>query len=219
MKTLVVLPSYNEAKVLAQTLSELSATTDADLLVVDDGSSDETCAIAAKARVRCVRHIVNLGLGAALETGFEAGRRGGYDVLVTFDADGQHNPMEVKKLIDALSDADVAIGVRSIGADQMPFVKKVGNSLLNILTSIVFGVSSSDSQSGLRAFNRKAIEAIKVVANRYEVSSEILFEAKRNGLRMVEVPVEAIYTDHSMSNGTGVMDGFKILWRMIIHER
>ncbi|MBD3387371.1 MAG: glycosyltransferase [Candidatus Altiarchaeales archaeon] len=219
MKTLVVLPAYNESPVLAETLEKLRGSTKADMLVVDDGSSDGTGDIALKSGARVVRHVVNLGLGAALETGFEVSRREGYDRVVTFDADGQHNPEDMDYILESLDTADVVIGVREIHGERMPWVKKMGNTVLNLLTGLVFGVYSRDSQSGFRAFNRKAVKRIRVRANRYEVSSEILYEAKRNGLKVKEVPVEVIYTEHSMSRGTGVLDGFKILWRMIIHNR
>ena len=222
MKTLIIMPAYNESKVLADTLDSLLSVLDATVLIVDDGSTDETARITGRyggsKRVVIVKHIVNLGLGAAIETGLEYARRNGYDVAVTFDADGQHNPKDAIKLISALRDSDLVIGVRHVNRESMPAVKKAGNALLNVLTGLIFGVYSRDSQSGLRAFNRKALEAIRVKANRYEVSSEILFEAKRNGLRISEVEVEAIYTEHSKNRGTGVLDGFKILWRMVIHK-
>jgi len=220
MKTLIVLPAYNEANVIAQTLGGLRAVTDADILVVDDGSCDRTAEAASRCGgVMVVKHAINLGLGAALETGFEAARRGGYERLVTFDADGQHKPSDVERILEALGGSDVVIGVRTVHYERMPFLKKAGNLILNVLTWLVFGVYSNDTQSGLRAFNRKAIESIRLKANRYEVSSEVLYEAARGGLRVAEVPVEVIYTKRSRSRGTGVADGFKILWRMILHRR
>ncbi|MFH1055888.1 MAG: glycosyltransferase family 2 protein [Candidatus Altiarchaeota archaeon] len=218
MRTLIVMPAYNESLVLAETLKGLQACTEATILVVDDGSSDRTSKIAARCHVRVVRHMINLGLGAAIGTGVEVARREGFNRLVTFDADGQHNPEDVKKLLKALDSSDVAVGVREVHTDRMPLVKKIGNYALNILTLALFGVYSRDSQSGLRAFNRKAIESMKLRASRYEVSSEILYEAKRSGLRLSEVPVEVIYTKHSKSRGTGVLDGFKIVWHMVLHR-
>jgi len=219
MKTLIVLPAYNEAKVLSKTLTKLRKQAYTDLVVVDDGSGDSTAEIAQREGAKVLRHPINLGLGAALETGLEYARRKGYDQVVTFDADGQHNPKDISKLLKYLGEADVVIGVRVLNPEGMPAVKKLGNGLLNLLTGLIFGVYSKDSQSGLRAFNEKALDEVRVKANRYEVSSEILYEARRKGLKIVEVPVEVIYTKHSIANGTTVVDGFKILWRMLLHQR
>ncbi len=218
-RTLVVLPAYNEADVISRTVSGLKSAVDADILVVDDGSGDGTGDAALAAGARVVRHQVNLGLGAALETGFEAARRGGYERLVTFDSDGQHNPEDALKLLGELDSCDIVVGVRKVMFDRMPLTKRVGNAVLNLLTTFIFGVSSSDSQSGLRALNRKAFQAIRLRARGYECSSEILYEASRAGLIIREVPVEVIYTEHSMRKGTGVSDGLRIFWRMMLHER
>ncbi|MBU0761877.1 MAG: glycosyltransferase family 2 protein [Candidatus Altiarchaeota archaeon] len=149
----------------------------------------------------------------------EYARRRGYDALITFDADGQHNPHDIPLLLEKLKDADLVIGIRAINSHEMPYVKRLGNMGLNLFTRIVFGVTSKDSQSGLRAFNRKAIESIRLRTNRYEVSSEILFEARTKNLKIKEVEVHTIYTLYSKGRGTGVLDGFKILWRMLIHNK
>ena len=219
MKTLIVLPAYNEAEVLSETLEGLMSVAAGRVLVVDDGSGDGTAEIATNAGAIVVRHMINLGLGAALETGLEYARMGGYDRVVTFDADGQHTPADISRLLKALDRGDIAIGVRQLHRERMPTVKKVGNFLLNLLTAAFFGVYSRDSQCGLRAFNRTALGTVRLRANGYEVSSEILYEAAKNGLRIVEVPIEAIYTEHSKKRGTGISDGFWILWRMMLHRR
>jgi glycosyltransferase involved in cell wall biosynthesis len=217
LNVLIVVPAFNESASIGSVLDALASLPYA-ILVVDDGSIDETARRVQDKGVRVVRHALNMGLGAAIATGLEVARREGYDMLITFDADGQHNPRDVEKLIKALDGCDVAIGVRRIFKERMPFTKRIGNWILNLLTLILFGVKSTDSQSGLRAFNRKAIESIKVKSNRYEVSSEILLEVRQNRLLLKEVPVEVIYTRHSMNKGTRVADGFRILWKMLIHK-
>jgi len=190
-----------------------------DVLVVDDGSTDDTYNVCGEKGVLCVRHVVNVGLGAALETGLEYARRNGYARAITFDADGQHDPKDIPRLLSGLVEggADLVIGSRTVSRNHMPWVKRLGNWFLNNATRMLFGVGSSDSQSGLRAFNRKAIEAVSLKTNRYEVSSEIFYEAKRNNLMVSEVPVEALYTSHSQARATGVADGFRIFWKMLIH--
>ena len=217
-KTLIVVPAYNEAKVIAKTIEKLKNHVKDDILVVDDGSIDKTFENAEKTKVKVVRHPINLGLGAAIQTGFAYAKKKGYSQLITFDGDGQHNPEDIKKLKKTLDIFDVAVGVRTINRETMPVTKKIGNILLNILTAIFFGVYSSDSQSGLRGFNKIALEKMNITTNRYEVSSEILYEAKKANLKIGETPIDVIYTSHSIENGTNVGDGLKILWRMILHK-
>ncbi len=216
-KILVVVPAYNEAPSIGRVLDDLSRKP-YTILVIDDGSVDETERTVQEKGIRVIRHVVNVGLGAAIATGFEVARREDFDILITFDADGQHNPDDIDRLTKVLDDSDVVIGVRSVYKERMPYNKQIGNWFLNLLTYFIFGVMSKDSQSGLRAFNKKAINVINVKSNRYEVSSELLYEARQNDLTISEVPVEVIYTKHSIRNGTNIFDGFKILWRMLLHK-
>lgn len=219
MKPLIVIPAYNEAETLPEVLKDLKDCVKADILVVDDGSIDDTMNTCLKNGVRVIRHEINVGLGGAIRTGLETAKRERYEYMVTFDADGQHDPKDVGKMIEALRDGgDVAIGVRRIERENMPLIKKIGNSILNTATWVFFGVKSRDSQSGLRAFNRKAINTLKIRSLRYEVSSEILYEVKSAGLELREVDVKTIYTNRSLKQATGVKDGVKILWRIILHK-
>ena len=230
MRTLFVVPAFNEGVVLGGVLDGLVGLGVGEILVVDDGSSDDTFKVAASKGVRCVRHFMNLGLGGALATGFEVARREGFDVVVTFDGDGQHSPFDVQKLLArlGLGDVDVVIGNRSVyngggvvggGVKKdMPLSKRFGNAALNWANFFLFGVSYCDTQSGLRAFNRKAVELIKVKSSRYAVSSEILLEVKENGLRLSQVPVEVIYTGHSIAKGTRVKHGLEIFGDMLVRS-
>ena len=227
MKVLIVVPAHNESRVLGGVLDGLLALRVGEVLVVDDGSVDGTFDIARGRGVRVIRHFLNLGLGAALATGLEVARREGFDVVVTFDADGQHNPSDVSNLLARLEkgDVDVVVGNRSVvngdfsgGRKNQPFVKRSGNWLLNVLNFMFFGVPYCDSQSGLRALNRKAIEFISINFNRYAVSSEILLEARDHGLRVAQVPIEIIYTRHSIAKGTKVKHGFEIFGHLLMRD-
>ncbi|MBD3260119.1 MAG: glycosyltransferase [Candidatus Altiarchaeales archaeon] len=217
-ETLIVVPAYNEAEslpILLDNLKKFRAT----ILVVDDGSRDDTFNVAQKKKVRVIRHPVNTGLGSALSTGFKIAKKEGFKYLITIDGDGQHNPQDLVKIIRKLGEGtDVVVGVRSINREKMPFIKKIGNLVLNAATRLFFGVHSKDSQSGLRGFNEIAIKKINITSPRYEASSEILFEAKKAGLKIREVDVEAIYTPHSMKKETGIVDGMKIFVKMILHK-
>lgn len=215
---LLVVPAYNEQAVIGETLEGIGCLDGFDIVVIDDGSTDSTASIADSFNVFVVSHPINLGLGAALQTGLEYARIRGYESIVTFDADGQHDAKDIMEVFGGLEHSDMVIGVRCLNRGNMPVLKRVGNACLNLLTWVFFGVYSKDSQSGLRAFGPSAVKSMELSTNRYEVSSEILFEAKRRGLSICEVPIKAIYTKHSMACGTTVLDGFRILWRMLVHR-
>lgn len=214
------MPAYNEENIIGDVLLEIIHR-GFKLVVVDDGSIDNTNQIARDVleknpgRGFIYRHPVNRGLGATLKTGIEACLEKNADIMVTFDADGQHNPDDILPVCKPIIDgrADVVIGSREF--NDMPGIKKVSNQLMNLITWIFYGVRVSDSQSGLRAFNRKAAIALDIDAREYGISSEIIREIKHKSLRMEEVPIETIYTEYALAKGTNLKIGLKILIRMI----
>lgn len=216
MDVWMVMPAHNEERSIGRVLDVLKREGYSKVIVVDDGSSDKTAEVARKRGAVVIRHAKNMGLGAALRTGLKAAFERGADVAVTFDADGQHDPKSVRKLLDSLDGCDLAIGVREkqIG---IPLHKRVGNFGLNFVTYLFSGVFT-DSQSGARAFNRRALELVKIKSDRYEVSSEIIIRAKQKGLRLREVPVRCFYTRYSKARGTTIASGFKIFWSLILQK-
>jgi len=217
----VVIPAYNESKTIKGVLKELKDR-DFKIIVIDDGSSDKTYEIAQdsiynSSNESIYRHILNRGLGAALKTGIEAALFKNADIIVTFDADGQHHPEDILKVCKPISEgkADFVIGTRDFR--EMPKSKKFGNQVMNIITRVFYGIHVSDSQSGLRAFNKKAAEVLDIYWRGYGVSSEIIGEIKKHDLKIEEVPIQTIYTDYSMSKGTGLGVGLKILFKLIIN--
>lgn len=186
--------------------------------MVDDGSYDQTGEIARSKGAVVVRHLINRGLGGALGTGIEAALYWGADVVVTFDADGQHSPDDINKVIQPvlMDRADVVIGSRMLEAGGMPWARRVANRLANFITWVLLGIQTTDSQSGLRAFSRLAAEQIKITSNYYEVSTEICGEIERHHLRLTEVPVRSIYTEYSLSKGQGFKAGLKTLFRLLL---
>jgi UDP-N-acetylglucosamine---dolichyl-phosphate N-acetylglucosaminyltransferase len=219
MKTIAIIPAYNEEKTIAEVL-ERTRPFVTEILVVNDGSSDQTAAIAKKAGVIVVSHSINRGLGAAIGTGFAAAQKYGADLALTLDADGQHDPSEIPKFIAAVKEgAEVVIGSRMIeGAKGMPWYRKVAQLIGNITTFLLFGAWVTDSQSGFRGFSKKALEKIEIKTNRMEISSELIAEAHRNKLKLVEVPIKAIYTDYSLSKGQGFFVGIKTLIKLILRR-
>lgn len=214
MKTLIVVPAYNEATTIAPILSALR---DAhDVVVIDDGSTDTTGEIARSLGVTVLHHVVNRGLGAALRTGFAyAIRRGIYDIVVTLDADGQHNPAEINNFVHAFSDdVDVVIGKREFA--DMPLIRQGYNAIGAIITSALFGGPLTDSQSGFRAFRVNKLRDFRLMTSRMEISSEIVAEAYRVGAKIKQIPISVAYTEYSMSKGQGFFEGIKTLWRLIL---
>ncbi len=203
----IVMPAHNEERSVGRVLDSLKREGYGQIIVVDDGSRDRTAEVARSKGAVVVSHERNRGLGAALRSGLEEARRRGAERVVTFDADGQHDPKAISWLLNALDGADLAIGVRVRGS--MPLHKRVGNFGLDVITHLLGG-PFTDSQSGFRAFNRRALELIRIRSDRYEVSSEIVVQAKGKGLRIRGVPIEAIFTDYSRARGTTIASGFRI---------
>ena len=216
----MIIPAYNEEKFVGKVLKDLF-NLGLNLIVIDDGSRDNTYQIVLDiiknhpGRGYIYQHPINRGLGATLKTGIEAALNKNADIMVTFDADGQHNPEDILPVCRPIIEgrADVVIGIRDF--NEMPQHKKRSNQIMNLITRIFYNANVKDSQSGLRAFNNKAAKALDIESREYGVSSEIIREIKHKNLRMEEVPIETIYTDYSLSKGTNAKIGFKILIKMI----
>ncbi len=217
-KLFIVVPAYNEEAMIGKTLSELKKAGYKNIVVVDDGSIDMTYEIAKEHNAFVCRHIINRGLGGALGTGIKAALKLGAEIIVTFDADGQHSVNDIAKLIKPIAEkkADVVIGSRLRNPKGMPLIRRIGNWGFNLITYILFGVWTTDSQSGLRAFSRKAAQKIKIKTNRMEVSSEIIKEIGEKKLRMKEVPIKAIYTEYSLQHGQSSLNALNILLKLIL---
>lgn len=218
MKVVAVIPAYKEETTIADVLERTRSFVD-EMIVVNDGSPDQTESIARAHGAVVVSHVINRGLGAAIGTGFEIAKLHGADVVITLDADGQHDPSEIPIFLDAIRNgADVVIGSRMLTRVGMPWYRQVANMLGNLTTLILFGAWVTDSQSGFRAFTKNALEKIEIKTNRMEVSSELIAEAKANRFRLVEVPIKAIYTDYSLSKGQSFFVGIKTLCKLVLRR-
>lgn len=220
MKMLIAIPAYNEASAIGSVITAvLKKYPEADILVVDDGSTDNTSEVASKAGAAVVRHRINRGLGGGIGTAIEWAKQHQTDVLITIDADGQHDPADIMKVAKPImmNQADIVIGSRlkSIST-SMPTDRKILNTLANLLTFLLFGVTTSDSQSGFRGFSKKAIQSVTLRTQRMEVSSEIFGEIQRLGLKYSEVPIRVVYTDYSLQKGQSNSNSIPVLFRLII---
>lgn len=196
-KIVAAIPAYNEETTIGRVVRGSLAHAD-EVVVVDDGSLDHTAEVAQTAGAAIVRHGVNRGYGAALRSCFKYARNNGTRLLVVLDGDGQHSPDHIPRLIGPLEAgvADVSIGSRFLQGDSngsMPLYRHLGIRLLSVLTNLNFRHNESvrDAQSGFRAYSRSAIEAIDPREEDMGASVEILWEADRSRLRIVEVPVQA----------------------------
>lgn len=217
MKLVVIIPAYNEEKNIRQVISGVKKYTN-NIIVIDDGSADRTSQIAKLAGAKVYRHLINRGLGGALGTGIRAALLEEADIIVTLDADGQHDPDEIPKLIKPIIDeeTDFVVGSRFLERQPMPIFRRFGNYFYNLITWLLFGTLTSDSQSGMRVFNRNVAEKIEIFTSGMEVSSEIIKEIKVHKLKIKEVPIRAIYTSYSLSKGQGFFVGLKTLIKLLI---
>lgn len=221
-KRVIVIPAYNEATCIHEVVIEARQVADA-VLVVDDGSRDDTAAKAKAAGALVVRHAINRGLGGALGTGIAGAVKLGADAVVTMDADGQHRAVDARRIFERLEqgDTDFVIGSRLLPSEEagkMPMRRVLFNTVGNLLTFLLFGVWVSDSQSGLRGLSRKAASSLEIRTNGMEVSSEFIKEIKDKSWRFSEIPIPAIYTDYSMSKGQNFFVGVKTAAKLIIRR-
>lgn len=216
----IVIPAYNEAAVIASVIDEIRRAGYQNILVVDDGSTDTTFLIAKNSGVVAVRHEINRGKGAATKTGIEATKSFGADIIITMDGDGQHDPEDIRKLVNPIRNgkAEVVLGSRLIHPEGMPWYKIVHNRIGNLITWWLFGLHVTDSQSGFRAYSRHAAELINTRYDRYEYESEVIREIYVYRLRHVEVPVAVRYTEYSMNKSAkqNLANGIKTVYKMFL---
>ena len=210
----IVIAAFNEAEVIGPIVSDLVRRS-YRVVVVDDGSNDATGQIALSAGATVVTHSVNLGQGAALQTGikFALQQRAGY--IVTFDADGQHRASDVAQLIDALVDHDAAyaLGSRFLGSSRgMPSGRRLLLQAAIWLTRVMTGLRLTDTHNGLRAMTCEGAKRISLRQNRMAHASELLEQIAASGLSHVEVPVTIDYTRYSLAKGQRLSDSLAILF-------
>jgi glycosyltransferase involved in cell wall biosynthesis len=195
--TAVVIPALNAAQTLNEVLSKVSLfVPPRSILVVDDGSTDDTSRIAEESGVIVIRHAVNRGKGAALRSGFEyILAHAEYGCVFTLDADMQHDPEEMPKFIARWDQGcvDVIVGSRKRAGSTMPFHRKLSNIITSSLVSARAGVAIKDSQSGYRCISRDVLSAIQLDCDGYEAETEMLIKAARKGFIIDSVPIATIY--------------------------
>jgi len=221
----IILPAFNEASVIVDVLDSIpknltikNVSVTISVIVIDDGSTDNTANIVSnKKGVTLIKHLLNSGAGAATHTGLTYAKLLNYDFVVTADSDGQHTTEDIIKIIEAIvnDEADLVIGSRLISTTGMPRHRIIGNKGLSLITFIIFGVFVTDSQSGLKALNKIALNKIEFQSNNYAFCSEMIWKAKQQKLKIKEIPIQAVYTEYSLSKGQSNWGALEIIKQII----
>jgi glycosyltransferase involved in cell wall biosynthesis len=207
----IIIPAYNEQRHVGSVITGAKKFSE-NVVVVDDGSRDRTSEIAKAKGVVVLRHIVNLGKGNALKTGCDYALLKGAERIVVIDADGQHRPAQIPDFLSALRGRDIVFGYRTFNK-KMPFVLRVGNSIISYMTKHIFGIELRDTQCGFRAFTAKAYKKIRWDSSDYRMESEMVMHTAKHRLKHREIPIETIYADRY--KGTTLTDGIKITLNML----
>jgi glycosyltransferase involved in cell wall biosynthesis len=214
----IVIPAYNEAERIGAVLKEVTKYK-FDVIVVDDGSWDETAKVVKRYKVRLLKHGINLGVGAARKTGVEAAWKLGADAVVMLDADGQHDPNNIPDFIGKIEEGyDIVFGSRNLGFN-VPLVRFLGNKFAAVLISVLFGIYRGDLLCGYIAFTKSAYKKIVWESTGYGVETEIVVKTGKNKLKYDEVPIEAKYLDKY--KGASILDAISILpsilkWKFLV---
>lgn len=220
MTCFILIPAYNEAQLIGEVIAGL-APLGHRMVVIDDGSRDGTAQAAQAKGAMVLRHCVNLGQGAALQTGLDYARAHGAHTVVTFDADGQHVPADITRLLEMLEahNADVVLGSRFLGeARNIRWLRKTLLRLMVHYTNATTGLKLTDVHNGLRALRVDTTRAIQLKQNRMAHASELLQQIARHKLRYTEIPCTIIYTPYSLAKGQKLYHAVYILADLLMRR-
>jgi glycosyltransferase involved in cell wall biosynthesis len=211
MKVYAIIPGYNEEKTIRKVAKQVLEYCD-NVIVVDDGSKDNTQGELKGLPVHALRHVLNLGKGAALKTGCDFALEQGATHLVVLDADGQHDPLFIPEFIKKLKDYEIIFSYRTF-TGSMPLILRFGNWALTKAAAVLYGVLLKDTQSGYRGFTREAYQKVRWASPDYSMETEMIANTGKANLKYDELPISTIYSDKY--KGTTVLDGFKIVLNML----
>jgi len=216
---LIILPAYNEAEVIGKVLVDIQKEGYSSICLIDDGSSDNTSQIAREYGIEILKHPINRGAGAAIQTGITYAKNKDFQYAILIDSDGQHLPGDIERLYKKLqeTDADIIIGNRfSISENSVPKHRIAYNQIANIFTNFFCKNKYADTQSGFRLLNRKAIEKLNLKNRGFGFCSEMVIMSEKLNLRIEETPIRVLYTKYSMNKGQNLREGIRtarsILW-------
>ena len=218
LKVIIGIPAYNEEKNIGAIVAKLKKKYE-HVLVCDDGSSDTTQIIASSLGAIVVKHPTNLGYGAAIKTIFNEAKKTDCDILVTFDADGQHQISEIDVILKPIIDnqADLVIGSRFLGKTKdLPKYRKIGIKAITGLTNVMTGSNITDAQSGFRAYSKKVLQDISPTESGMGISTEILIKSTKKDMRIMEIPITISYENNEHSQ-TPISHGTSVIMSTIKH--
>lgn len=217
-KIYIIIPAYNEENSISGVIKDLKKHNYHNIIIVDDGSTDNTLKITRQAGAIVVRHPINLGQGAALRTGMDLALELGADIIVTFDADEQHMAKDINKLIKPVisKEVDIALGSRFIdNSSNTPWLKKVLLKIGIILIFFMYGIMLTDTHNGLKAMSRLAAQKISIESRGMEHASEIIGKIKVNRIKFKEIPVTIKYSKYSIKKGQRISNSLNIFIKML----
>jgi glycosyltransferase involved in cell wall biosynthesis len=216
MRVCAVIPAYNEATRIGAVIRGAKQYVD-EVLVVADGSTDDTARVARDEGARVIVHRENCGPGAATMTGLRAARRLGFDAAVTVDADGQHATADIPRLVAALSQgADLVIANRFGTRNSIPPVRRLANSVGNFITFLVTGLHLPDTQCGFKVFGPRALREIELRMSGFEFCTEIIREAAHYRWKIASIPSKVVYSEYTLAKGQSFANGLKTAAKILL---
>lgn len=221
LRIIAVIPAYNEATRIATVIQDAQQYVE-QVIVVDDGSTDDTAAVSVQAGALVVQHIENCGAGAATMTAIESARALQADIIITLDADGQHDPHDIPAVLQPILEdkADIVFADRFGQRNSIPTIRRIFNAIGNLVTFVATGRWVNDSQCGFKVFGPKAVREIDIRMSKFEFCTEIVRECVQWNWRVAQIPTKVMYSEYTMAKGQsfalGVRTAFRILLRSFL---
>lgn len=200
VKIIVVMPAYNAVDTISDIVNRIKKI-NLDIIVIDDGSTDNTTQAAFQEGAFVISHSTNMGKGFSLRDGFDYALRNNYDGVIIMDADGQHDPQEIAAFLKLAQDsnADIIIGNRMLNPKDMPFVRFLANKIMSFIISYICKTKIPDTQCGFKFIKTGVLKNIKLNSSRYDIDTEILIKAGRENFKICSMPIKSIYSKHISS--------------------
>jgi glycosyltransferase involved in cell wall biosynthesis len=198
MKICAVIPAINEAKTISDVIKGIKALNlDIDVIVIDDGSEDETSLLAEREQAYVIKHAKRIGKGACLKDGFDYALTRGYDIIIALDADGQHEPSDIPQFLKTAKEKNISVVIGNRMGDPlgMPGIRVFTNRLMSSIISDICGQEIPDTQCGFRLFTTEALRSINIKARKFEIDSELLIKLAKKGYKIESLPIRSIYSN------------------------